>query len=114
VNRLTFILFFAVALATATAAEPGPLAPVLQKSIDHHIVAGAVGLVADKDHVLDLEAVGESSVSGHTPMQTDSLSYIASMTKSFTGAAVMMLVYEGKLKLDEPVEKYLPESRARW
>ena len=46
-------------------------------------------------------------------MQTDSLFYIASMTKSFTGAAVMMLVDEGKLTLDDPVEKYLPEFKGQ-
>ncbi|MEP6669323.1 MAG: serine hydrolase domain-containing protein [Chthoniobacter sp.] len=111
--RPFLLLPFVVAMATASAADPGPLAPVLQKSIDRHIVSGAVGLVADRDHVLDLEAVGESSVNAHTPMQTDSLFYIASMTKTFTGAAVMMLVDEGKLTLDDPVEKYLPEFKGQ-
>jgi len=109
----TLIILLFGAWGAASAAESGPLAPVLQSAIDKHIVAGAVGLVADKDHVLDLEAIGESSVSAHTTMQTNSLFYIASMTKSFTGAAVMMLVDDGKLKLDDPVEKYLPEFKGQ-
>jgi CubicO group peptidase (beta-lactamase class C family) len=110
-----FILFvsFVAVLATARAADPGPLAGVLQKEIDNHVIGGAVVLVADKDHVLDLEAAGYSSMSEKTPMQTDALFYLASMTKTFTGVAVMMMVDEGKMKLDDPVEKYLPEFKGQ-
>jgi len=90
-----------------------PLASALQSAIDKHIVAGAVALVADKDHVLDLEAAGVSNIAAKTPMQTDAVFWIASMTKSFTGTALMMLVDEGKVKLDDPVEKFLPEFKGQ-
>src|SRR3954467_4720209 len=96
-------------LAAVAAEKPGPLAPVLQPLVDRHVVAGVVVLVADKEKVLDLESVGVSSVEKKTPMKTDALFWIASMTKSMTGAALMILVDEGKLSLDDPVEKYLPE-----
>src|SRR4051812_26167313 len=72
-----------------------------------------VVLVADKEKVLDLEAVGVSSVEKKTPMKTDALFWIASMTKSVTGAALMMLLDEGKLSLDDAVEKYLPEFKGQ-
>jgi CubicO group peptidase (beta-lactamase class C family) len=108
------------AMAAATLAQesvpvdkPGPLAPALQSLVDRHVVAGAVVLVADEDKVLDLEAAGYSSLGTKAPMKTDALFWIASMTKSLTGTALMMLVDEGKLSLDDPVEKYLPEFKGQ-
>jgi CubicO group peptidase (beta-lactamase class C family) len=103
----------AIIFGTAHAAEPGPLASVLQQAVDKHLVAGAVVFVADKDHVLDVEAAGYSSLEAKTPMKTDAMFWIASMTKSYTGAALMMLIDEGKVKLDDPVEKYLPEFKGQ-
>ena len=95
------------------AKEEAPQAAVLQSCVDHHIIAGAVALVADKDKVLDLESVGWSSLKTRTPMQTDGLFWIASMSKSITATAFMMLVDEGKVNIDEPVEKYLPEFKGQ-
>lgn len=112
--RATCLLTWtAFALSTMQAAEPGPLAAVLQAAVDKHEVAGTVVFAADKDHVLDLEAAGYSNLSAKTPMKTDALFWIASMSKSFTGAALMMLVDEGKVSLDDPVEKYLPEFKGQ-
>ena len=111
--RLRLVALLTLTFSTLRAEAETPLAPVLQSAIDKHIVAGAVVLVADKDHVLDLEAAGVSSISAKTPMQTDALFWIASMTKSFTGTALMMLVDEGRVKLDDPVEKYLPEFKGQ-
>jgi CubicO group peptidase (beta-lactamase class C family) len=92
---------------------PGPLAPVLQPFVDRQVIAGAVVIVADQDKILDLESIGFASLSPKAPMQTDSLFWLASMTKSFTGSALMMLVDEGKLNVDDPVEKYLPEFKGQ-
>jgi hypothetical protein len=94
-------------------AAPVPLATVLQSSVDKQLIAGAVALVADKDNVLDLEAVGYSSLSTKTPMRTNDLFWIASMSKSITASALMMLVDEGKVDVDDPVEKYLPEFKGQ-
>ncbi|HSI13460.1 MAG TPA: serine hydrolase domain-containing protein [Chthoniobacter sp.] len=112
-TRLATLGAIAIAFTTAHAAELGPLSSVLQAAVDKHEVAGTVVLVADKDRVLDLEAAGFSSLSTKTPMKIDALFWIASMTKSFTGAALMMLVDEGKVSLDDPVEKYLPEFKGQ-
>jgi len=86
----------------------------LQPFVDSHSLAGAVTLVADKDKVLCLDAVGFSDVAAHKPLKTDALFWIASQSKSITATAFMMLVDEGKVKLDDPVEKYLPEFRTLW
>ena len=95
------------------AAEPR-IADSLQPFVDNNILAGAVTLVASRDKVLSLEAVGYADVGAKTPMKTDDLFWIASMSKGMTAAAFMMLVDEGKVKLDDPVEKYLPEFKGQW
>ena len=82
--------------------------------MDSHTLAGAVTLVADRDKVLSLEAVGYADIAAKTPMKTDDLFWIASMSKPITATGLMMLVDEGKVKLDDPVEKYLPEFKDQW
>jgi CubicO group peptidase (beta-lactamase class C family) len=108
----TFLILFIPLLAAQRlpAAEPH-VAASLQPFVDDHTLAGAVTLVATKDKVLSLEAVGYSDVGAKTPMRTDGLFWIASMSKAMTAAGLMMLVDEGKVKLDDPVEKYLPEFK---
>ncbi len=106
--RLFLVVPLVVSSLTARADEPR-LAPVLRPFVDRGALAGAVVLVATPDRVLDLEAVGYADVAGKVPMKTDALFWIASMSKPMTATALMMLVDQGKIELDDPVEKYLPE-----
>jgi hypothetical protein len=71
-------------------------------------ISGAVTLVARRGRVVHLDAVGQADVAGGRDMAKDSVFAIASMTKPITAAAVMILLDEGKLKLDDPVSKYIP------
>jgi CubicO group peptidase (beta-lactamase class C family) len=107
-----FAFFSLLALASLSHAE-SPLRPVLQSLVDKHIAAGVVTLVASKDKVLDLEAAGYASLANKTPMRKDAVFWIASMSKSLTGTALMMLVDEGKVSLDDAVEKFLPEFKGQ-
>jgi CubicO group peptidase (beta-lactamase class C family) len=107
------------ALLPAGAAAPRSEAPQgidasLQPFVDSHTLAGAVTLVASKDRVLSLETVGYADVGAKKPMHKDSIFWIASMSKPITATALMMLVDEGKVKVDDPVEKYLPEFKDQW
>ena len=86
----------------------------MQPFVDRHALAGAVVLVADKNKVLSLEAVGSADVAAGKPMGQDALFWIASQSKPMTATAFMMLVDEGKIRLDDPVEKYLPEFKGQW
>jgi CubicO group peptidase (beta-lactamase class C family) len=70
-------------------------------------------LVASKDKILDIEAVGYSDVERKTLMKADALFWIASMSKPVAATALMMLVDDGKVRLDDPVEKYLPDFRPK-
>src|SRR5947199_8985901 len=115
---LSRMLLVAIAVAPLPARADDPpaksIAAVLQPFVDSHSLAGAVTLVADKDRVLSLEAVGFADVEAKKPMPADALFWIASQSKSITAAAFMMLVDEGKVKLDDPVEKFLPEFKGQW
>jgi CubicO group peptidase (beta-lactamase class C family) len=116
VSRSLALLCFALFLATASVhgAEPATsIAGTLQPFVDNQVLAGAVTLVASKDKILSVETVGWADISARKPMQKDSLFWIASMSKPITATAVMMLVDEGKVKLDDPVEKYLPEFKGQ-
>lgn len=105
------LVFTAAAVA---AREPAPLiAPAMQKFVEDKTISGAVTLVASPDKVLSLEATGLADIAAAKPMSTDAMFWIASMTKPMTSVALMMLVEEGKLSLDDPVEKYLPEFRGQ-
>jgi CubicO group peptidase (beta-lactamase class C family) len=90
------------------------IAEALQPFIANHSLAGAVTLVADKDNVLSLQAIGYADIAAGKLMTTDALFWIASQSKPITATAFMMLVDEGKVKLDDPVSKYLPEFRDQW
>jgi CubicO group peptidase (beta-lactamase class C family) len=101
-------------LRAAADDTPRAVAAALQPFVDRHALAGAVTLVADKDRVLGIETVGFADIANQTPMKPDTLFWIASQSKPITAVALMMLVDEGKVKLDDPVEKYLPEFKDVW
>jgi CubicO group peptidase (beta-lactamase class C family) len=71
-------------------------------------ISGAITLVARRGRVVHLGAVGKADVAGNRPMQKDTLFRIASMTKPITAAAVLACQDDGKLKLDDPVSKFIP------
>jgi CubicO group peptidase (beta-lactamase class C family) len=101
-----------VVAATLTASAQGPklagVGAAMQEMVAKQEVAGAVTVVVSKDRVLHLEATGSADLASKRPMTPDTLFWIASMTKPVTGAAVLMLQDEGKLKVSDPVAKYLP------
>jgi CubicO group peptidase (beta-lactamase class C family) len=87
------------------------IGPRLKELTDRQQVAGVVYLVAHHGRVVAHGAVGMANVEDGKPMQEDSIFQIMSMTKNFTGVAVMMLVEEGKIDLKSPIEYYLPEFK---
>jgi CubicO group peptidase (beta-lactamase class C family) len=96
----------------AEEAAPGRFPAVsdaVAESIKANEVAGAVTLVAGADRILHLDAAGLADAAGRRPMRSDTIFWIASMTKPVTAAAVLMLQDEGKLSVDDPVAKHIPE-----
>ncbi len=95
------------------AAAPPSSTALLKPFVERHELAGAVALVVDKDKVLSVETVGFADIARGKAMKPDTMFWIASQSKPMTATAVLMLVDEGKIALDDPVEKHLPESRGQ-
>ena len=81
----------------------------MQEFVDKGEIAGAVALVGRRSGVISHEAIGMLNLESKQPMAKDALFRIASMTKPITAVGIMMLVDEGKVSIDDPVEKHLPE-----
>jgi CubicO group peptidase (beta-lactamase class C family) len=84
----------------------------MQGFVDRKEVSGIVTLVAREGKVVDLHAVGMQDIEKKTPMKTDSIFRIASMSKPITSVAIMMLYEEGKLFLTDPVSKFIPAFKS--
>jgi len=81
----------------------------VQRHVDTGEISGAVTLVARRGRIVHFEAHGLMDIESKRPMQKDAIFRIASMSKPITGVAVMMMLEEGKLRLNDPVSKFLPE-----
>ena len=81
----------------------------LRGAVERKDVPGVVALVTDRERVLYRGAFGVADVATGRPLASDALFRIASMTKPITSVALMQLVEQGRLGLDDPAEKYLPE-----
>jgi len=101
------------ARAGMDAAQLARIGPVLREFVERGQMSGAVTLVMRRGALAHLEAAGWQDVEAKKPMQKDAIFQIMSMTKPFTGAAIMMLAEEGKLRLHDPVEDHLPEFRGQ-
>jgi CubicO group peptidase (beta-lactamase class C family) len=84
---------------------------VIQRAIDAKQIAGAVTVVARRGKVAQFEAQGMMDIEAKTPMRKDAIFRMASMSKPVTGVAIMMLLEEGKLRLTDPVSRFIPEFR---
>jgi methyl acetate hydrolase len=82
---------------------------VLRQESEAKKIPGVVAIAADSKDVIYQGAFGKRDLSKDDPMTADSVFWIASMTKAITAAAGMQLVEQGKLSLDEPIGKVLPD-----
>ena len=85
---------------------------VLGSAIDRRDVPGVVAMAATRDGVVYQAAFGRRALSDEAAMSTDTVFWIASMTKAITSAAAMQLVEQGKLALDNEIANVLPELAA--
>src|SRR6185369_15388803 len=83
------------------------LSSQLSSAVTRGDTPGVVALVVGRDGVLYEGAAGKLDVAKNIAMPVNAIFSIASMTKPVTSVAIMMLLEEGKLKLDDPVSKYL-------
>jgi CubicO group peptidase (beta-lactamase class C family) len=119
-----FVLLFAAALL-ASAQAPNPAAAGMDAArisalrermreyVQQGYVSGVVTLLQRKGALAHIDAAGFQDIEAKTPMRADAIFQIMSMTKPVTGVAVMMMVEEGRLRLNDPVERHLPEFRGQ-
>jgi CubicO group peptidase (beta-lactamase class C family) len=81
---------------------------MMQRRIAAGDISGGVTLVARKGRIAHLEAHGMMDIESKKPMPKDAVFRIASMTKPVVGVAIMMMLEEGKLRLTDPVSKFIP------
>ena len=127
VFRLSSILVLVALLAIPTAQAQVPagkpddvglsakrlerIGEMIQRAVDADQISGAVTVVARRGHVAHFEAHGLMDIEADAPMQKDTIFPIASMTKPVTGVAILMLVEEGKVRLSDPVSRFIREFR---
>ncbi len=83
----------------------------IQRHIDAHDIAGAVTLVSRNGRIVNVEAHGLMDLASNKPMERDAIFRIFSMSKPVTGVAILMLMEEGKVRLNDPVSKFIPEFK---
>src|ERR1017187_7565717 len=109
--RFVSALFGLVIAHTLLRAQPADrfagVAPRMQEFVDKGEAAGVVTLIATKDRVIHLSAVGKTDMAKDRKMKTDDIFWIASMSKPITSACIAILADDGKLKFDDPLAKQI-------
>ncbi len=101
-------------LLAASLLHADALDDIVKKEMEtFHISGIAVGIIKD-GKLIDKRGYGLANRETCTPVDSNTVFRVASMSKQFCAAAVLMLVDEGKIKLEEPVKTYLPEVPAEW
>jgi CubicO group peptidase (beta-lactamase class C family) len=121
-SKLSFCLFaLAGVLHAAAAVKPESVGlsgerlsrihDAIERHIDAHDFSGAVTLVARKGQIAWFEAQGLMDVEASKPMQKNATFRVFSMSKPICGAAILILLEEGKVRLNDPVSKFIPEFK---
>jgi CubicO group peptidase (beta-lactamase class C family) len=122
INKREFLLSSVAAALAGCSPKPPEAAPfppaytpirdVMAAEIAANHIPGSVYLIAKGDEVV-VDTAGVSAIGASAPMQRDAIFRIASMTKAVTAAAMMLLVEDGKLALEENADRLLPELANR-
>ena len=110
ITRREFGLMFAgIAIRARTAGAAGSLDDVLRSGIQRRKIPAVAAVVAKADKIIYQGAFGKRDMTSGINVTPDSIFAIASMTKAITSTAALQLVEQGRLKLDEPVSKHIPQ-----
>jgi CubicO group peptidase (beta-lactamase class C family) len=123
VQRFRLLSVAVIAVVVATTVDAGEVAfdqtrlaqidARMEGFVAGHQISGAVTALATKGRIVHLNAVGKADIENGRVMKTDSLFRIASMTKPITATAMMILLDEGKLSIDDPLEKFIPSFKGQ-
>jgi len=88
-----------------------PIDAVLASGVAEGLIPGAIAIAATSDGIIYDGAAGVRDMSGNRKMTVDTIVRIASMTKAISSAAVMQLVEQGMIELDQPDSDHLPQLK---
>ena len=108
------LILFAVPFLTQAKDSVSPVRARMQAFVNDKVISGSVTAIATKDKMLSQETVGYADLKTKEAMRSDHLFWIASMTKPMAAVCVLQLQEEGKLSIEDPVEKHLPEFKGQW
>ncbi len=107
----TFILSLVFSIQCLFAQNFHSVDSIIEKQIQQQKISGAVAMVIYQNKVVLDKAYGFADKANHTPMSTESIFRIASQTKAIVSVAFLQLVDQGKIGLDDPIEKYIPSFK---
>ncbi len=107
------LMFVAAAAAWTSLSWAGVVADALKPWIESGELPGAISIVYNNG-VEEIDCVGYADVAKKRPITIDDAFMMCSQTKGFCGVTIAKLIEQGKIKLDDPVAKYLPEFRTLW
>lgn len=99
-------------LSRAHGFDPGKLAmvgPALRSFVECGLLAGIVTLTSRGGETIQSEVIGWGDIETNTPMKPDMLFRIASMSKPITSVAALMLLEQGRITLEDPISRWVPE-----
>jgi CubicO group peptidase (beta-lactamase class C family) len=94
---------------TASAYDFKPAQVAMQRYIDNNLLSGISWAVLSGRDLVDVNCVGWADKEAQTPLRTDHIFRVFSNTKLITSCAALLLYEEGKLKLDDPIERFIPQ-----
>jgi len=113
ISWLSVIVIHATSAAQSRT-EPDTIGRFIESELTRkHIPGMSVGILQG-DRILLAKGYGLANVEQHTPATDSTVYSVGSLTKPFTAAAIVLLSQQGKLRLDDPIAKYLPEGASVW
>ena len=108
-NIIAAALLLAFGAGCASAPRSAEVDAALRPYVDNGHISGVVSVLSDADYNETWNCLGWADVENRVPMAPDTVFAVFSMTKTFTGCAIMVAVDRGMLRMDDLVSDYLPE-----
>ena len=113
-HRSLTLLALLILASRASAQSPDPVDAYVQAEMQKRHIPGLALLVIRDGQPIKQQGYGLANVELQVPVKPESIFQSGSVGKQFTATAVMMLVEEGKISLDDPLTKYFPEAPSAW
>ena len=113
-HQVIVMVMLLAAIANAQSAHSDPVAEYVKAEMQLQHIPGMALLVAHHGHIIRAQGFGMSNLEHQVPVRPETVFQSGSMGKQFTATAIMMLVEEDKIRLDDPITKYLKDAPATW